>query len=121
MELFNRLVESTGVTNTGNIRQVLATSSGIIYAKGTDAAISVIDKATKGVFTSDSIHPVPLHLRKMFLERGVKNKSMIRIIKGLRRKIQFQQLNLLKNHYPVCPYHKSNDNLKKNASLNYLF
>jgi len=48
MELFNRLVESTGVTNTGNIRQVLATSSGIIYAKGTEAAVSVIDKATKG-------------------------------------------------------------------------
>lgn len=48
IELFNRLVDSTGVTNTSNIGQVLATSSGIIYAKGTDAAISVIDNATGG-------------------------------------------------------------------------
>lgn len=48
MELFNRIVESAGITNTSNIQQVYATASGIIYAKGTDAAVSVINKATGG-------------------------------------------------------------------------
>lgn len=64
----------------------------------TDISLKVLDIAVKGVYDHDTIEPVPLNFRKKYLLRSKdKTNNRVRIVPGLRDKIQYRRLNLMED------------------------
>jgi chemotaxis protein methyltransferase CheR len=69
---------------------------------GTDISTDVLNKAITAVYPEERVHTIPLHIkRKYFLKsKEVQNKT-VRVVPSLRKKVCFQRLNFMDNHYPL--------------------
>ncbi len=62
----------------------------------TDISTAVLEKASRGVFTTEVVNPVPLELRrKYFLRSRDRESNLLRVVPELRQKIEFRYLNLM--------------------------
>ncbi|MGO4855393.1 CheR family methyltransferase [Phaeovulum sp. W22_SRMD_FR3] len=69
---------------------------------GTDINTEVLRQACTAVYSTETIAPVPPALREQFLMRGEGEQSgSWRIVPELRRRTQFQRLNLMETNYPI--------------------
>lgn len=69
---------------------------------GTDINTRVLAEARRAIYPAATIAPVPAPFRERFLMRGHGERvGQWRIIPGLRRRVRFQQLNLMDKTYPV--------------------
>lgn len=71
---------------------------------GTDISVGALEVARRGVYPADDLVPVPAHLRLRYAMTGRKSEtsSEVRIVPELRRRIRFDQLNLIDPPYPVA-------------------
>ena len=68
----------------------------------TDISTHVLSKAELGIYTTDSIEPVPPALRRKYLLRSrERNAEQVRIVPELRRLVEFRRLNLMDADYGV--------------------
>ncbi|WP_322243005.1 CheR family methyltransferase [Tabrizicola sp.] len=69
---------------------------------GTDINRKVLVEAKRAVYSDMIVQPVPTGFRERFLMRGQgQQKGNWRVIPDLRRRVNFQKMNLMDNHYPV--------------------
>lgn len=69
---------------------------------GTDINRQVLSEAKRAVYSDAVIQPVPAAFRDRFLMRGQgPQKGNWRIVPDLRRRVNFQKMNLMDTHYPV--------------------
>ncbi len=68
----------------------------------TDIALSVLEKASLGVFNEDVVSPVPFALRrKYFMRSRDKESRQVRVVPELRSTIEFRQLNFMDADYAL--------------------
>jgi chemotaxis protein methyltransferase CheR len=68
----------------------------------TDIALSVLEKASLGVFNEDVVSPVPTALRRKYLMRSRDKESrQVRVVPELRSTIEFRQLNFMDADYAL--------------------
>jgi chemotaxis protein methyltransferase CheR len=68
---------------------------------GTDINRNVLSEAKRAVYSDAVIQPVPAAFRERFLMRGQgSQKGNWRVVPDLRRRVNFQKLNLMDTHYP---------------------
>ncbi len=66
----------------------------------TDISTRVLDKAKQGVYSHDSIEPVPLDIRKKYLLKSrEKSNPLVRIVPELRSVVKFRRLNFLEGNF----------------------
>lgn len=81
-----------GLTHPGFSFRILAT----------DVSMTVLNKAALGVYSTDSIRPVPQALKLQYLMRGrEENAARVRIVPELRRLIEFRRLNFMDSNYGI--------------------
>jgi chemotaxis protein methyltransferase CheR len=69
---------------------------------GTDINTKVLTEAKRAVYSDAVVQPVPPAFRDRFLMRGQgPQKGNWRIVPDLRRRVNFQKMNLMDTHYPV--------------------
>lgn len=69
---------------------------------GTDISTRILQTAVNGVYKEERITGIPLTLkRKYFLKSKDPSKRVVRIIPGLRKKMQFGRMNFMDNVYNV--------------------
>lgn len=69
---------------------------------GTDISTDILKEAMQAVYPEDEIEPVPMNLRKKYLLRSKnRQKNLIRISPGLRKKVTFRRLNLIEPEYRI--------------------
>jgi chemotaxis protein methyltransferase CheR len=69
----------------------------------TDIALSVLEKASLGVFHEDVVSPVPSVLRrKYFMRSRDKESRQVRVVPELRSTIEFRQLNFMDTDYALA-------------------
>jgi chemotaxis protein methyltransferase CheR len=69
---------------------------------GTDINRTVLIEAKRAVYSDAIIQPVPAAFRERFLMRGQgPQKGNWRVVPDLRRRVNFQKMNLMDSHYPV--------------------
>lgn len=69
---------------------------------GTDINRKVLLEAKRAVYSDAVIQPVPSAFRDRFLMRGQgQQKGNWRVVPDLRRRVNFQKMNLMDTHYPV--------------------
>lgn len=70
---------------------------------GTDLSTEVVRKARKGIYTPDEAIDVPDSFRKNYLEEGHDKlgRPLTRVVKQLRDRVGFAQMNLMDKSYPV--------------------
>ena len=62
----------------------------------TDVSTSVLEKAQLGVFSGDTLRPVPVELRrKYFMRSRDPDSNLLRVVPELRRLVEFRRLNLM--------------------------
>lgn len=62
----------------------------------TDISTAVLEKATRGVYNSEAIHPVSPELRrKYFMRSRDPDSNLVRVVPELRQLIEFRRLNLM--------------------------
>jgi len=62
----------------------------------TDISTTVLAKASRGVFTSDAVRPVPQPmLRKYFMRSRDPSSNLVRVVPELRQMVEFRRLNLM--------------------------
>lgn len=68
---------------------------------GTDISTDVLEQASNAVYSADMVSPVPPEMQQRYLMRS-RNKLVrkVRIVPELRRRVQFNQLNLMDKSYP---------------------
>lgn len=70
----------------------------------TDISQNVLQKAHTAIYPDDRIIPVPKFIRhKYFMKSKDKTKKVVRVSPIIRKKVEFQQLNLMDDRYEV-PY-----------------
>ncbi len=68
----------------------------------TDISTQVLDKAKKGIYTSERIAPIPLNLRRKYLLRSKdRNKNIFRIVPALRHSVKFRRLNFMDDDFGI--------------------
>lgn len=70
---------------------------------GTDLSTEIVRKARKGIYTPEEIADVPDDMRKLYLEEGHDSvgRPLCRVVKQLRDRVGFAQMNLMDRSYPV--------------------
>lgn len=69
---------------------------------GTDINRQVLSEAKRAVYSDAVIQPVPAAFRDRFLMRGQgAQKGNWRVVPDLRRRVNFQKMNLMDSRYPV--------------------
>ncbi len=69
--------------------------------KGTDISMKMLETARQGIYRAEKINPVPAALRSRYLLKGTDgSEGLYRVIPELRRKITFERLNFMSEHYP---------------------
>lgn len=69
---------------------------------GTDINTQVLQQARLATYSDAVIDPVPTSFRDRFLMRGQSgHEGQWRVVPGLRRRVHFQQMNLMDAAYPV--------------------
>ncbi len=69
--------------------------SGRFRILATDISHHVLKKAASGRYSDSQVQPVPLELRRKYLERNSVCRDQLRIAASLRARIEFRYLNLL--------------------------
>jgi len=65
-----------------------------------DLSTEMLQLAKRGIYEAASIDPVAVHLRrKYFLKSKQGHQSLVRVVPGLRKKIQYYRLNLMDSQY----------------------
>ena len=68
----------------------------------TDISSRVLKQAIDGIYKEQRIEMLPLNLKKRYLLKSKdRSNPTVRIVPELRKKINFQRLNFMDNHYPV--------------------
>lgn len=68
----------------------------------TDISTTVLEKAKIGIYSSDSVEPVPMAMRRKYLMRSRDRSSdLVRVAPELRGLVQFRQLNFMDADYGV--------------------
>jgi chemotaxis protein methyltransferase CheR len=71
---------------------------------GTDICTEVLDQARRGVYTEDSIEPIPFLMRDRYLLRSKDRRSkLVRVVPHLRATATFRRLNFLDRDYQIDP------------------
>lgn len=66
----------------------------------TDISTEVLEKAARGVYATEKVHPVPAECKKRYLLRSREEaKKLVRIIPELRALITFRHLNFMDEDY----------------------
>lgn len=69
---------------------------------GTDINRTVLVEAKRAVFSEMTVQPVPTAFRERYLMRGLgQYKGNWRVVPDLRRRVNFQKMNLMSDRYPV--------------------
>ena len=70
---------------------------------GTDLSTEMVRKARKGIYTPEEIVDVPDDMRVLYLEEGHDSvgRQLTRVVKQLRDRVGFAQMNLMDKAYPV--------------------
>ena len=69
---------------------------------GTDVSTDVLEKAAQGIYSEDSIEPVPIDLREKYLLRSLdRRKRLVRIVPELRSRVEFRYLNFIDDDYEM--------------------
>ncbi|PYF09404.1 chemotaxis protein methyltransferase CheR [Rhodobacter viridis] len=69
---------------------------------GTDINASVLETARRAIYADEMLRPVPPALRARYFLRGqAEYAQSARVVPDLRRRVQFQRLNLMDPAYPV--------------------
>lgn len=70
---------------------------------GTDLSTEMVRKARKGVYTPEEVVDVPDDMRALYLEEGHDSvgRQLTRVVKQLRDRVGFAQMNLMDKAYPV--------------------
>ncbi|MYM55652.1 CheR family methyltransferase [Thalassovita mangrovi] len=70
---------------------------------GTDISSTVVTKARQGVYSRDDIVDIPRPMQDEYLELGHSSdgRALARVIKPLRERVKFAQMNLTTAPYPV--------------------
>ena len=64
----------------------------------TDISSRVLETAVTGIYSADRVECIPVHLKKKyFLKSKDQQKSLVRVVPALRKKIVFQRLNFMDN------------------------
>jgi chemotaxis protein methyltransferase CheR len=67
-----------------------------------DISTQVLDKAKLGVYSQESVSPVPEELKLKYLLRSKDSrKSLVRIVPRLREKVIFHRLNFMESHFNI--------------------
>jgi chemotaxis protein methyltransferase CheR len=67
----------------------------------TDVSPGVVRTAAEGVYSEAIVAPVPLPLRRRWLQRSVADEDVVRVRRALRERIRFRALNLLDADYGI--------------------
>jgi chemotaxis protein methyltransferase CheR len=68
----------------------------------TDVSTSVLEKAVRGVYSTDAVRPVGQELRTRYLMRGrERDCARVRVVPELRRLIEFRRLNFMDAEYGI--------------------
>jgi len=69
----------------------------------TDISTTVLEKAERGVFTTEVISPVPVEMKKKyFLRSRDKSSNLARVIPELRQMVEFRRLNFMDADYGLA-------------------
>lgn len=72
----------------------------VIYA--TDISTKVLAKAREAIYTEKEAAPIPLALKKKYLLRSKeKSRELVRIVPGLRKRLEFSRLNFMDRDYNI--------------------
>jgi chemotaxis protein methyltransferase CheR len=72
------------------------------FILATDLSTDVLEKAQKGIYSSDLLSPVPTDMMRRYVMRAANaQRQEMRISPKLRQKIGFARLNLMDQSYPV--------------------
>ncbi len=72
------------------------------WVLGSDLSSQVLEVARRAVYPHEAIVPVPMPLRKRYLLRGKDHgDDVVKVIKPLRDRVTFQQMNFMDETYPV--------------------
>jgi chemotaxis protein methyltransferase CheR len=69
----------------------------------TDLSSRVLHHAQEGIYAEALVQPIPLPLRRKYLQRSVADPGVVRVRRGLRERIHFRQLNLLDRDPGIAP------------------
>lgn len=71
------------------------------HIDATDISVSVLQTAKSGVYTESRIETIPEDMRKLYLLKSRNSdKKLFKICKELRRKVHFDEFNLITGSYP---------------------
>ncbi len=72
----------------------------------TDISTRVLRQAAAATYTADVAAPIPPALRQRYLLRGkAHHAGHVRVVRALRDKVTFRQLNFMAEHYPLGELH----------------
>jgi chemotaxis protein methyltransferase CheR len=63
----------------------------------------MLDRAKEAIYPEQTVHPVPLQLRRRYLVRSVADESLVRVRRELRDRVKLRKLNLLDQDYRISP------------------
>jgi chemotaxis protein methyltransferase CheR len=69
---------------------------------GTDISVDVVQRAKRAVYSESMIEPIPEHMRRRYLMKGLGKASQTeyRIVPEIRRHCRFERLNLMDPSFP---------------------
>jgi chemotaxis protein methyltransferase CheR len=68
----------------------------------TDISLSILEKASTAVYSSDRISCISTELKKKyFLKSKDPSEKLVRLVSGIRSKVTFQRMNLMNPYYSV--------------------
>lgn len=66
----------------------------------TDISSRVLEVAKRGIYDEERVSPIPMELRRKYLQRGKdKNKGLVRIVPELRRLVRYRRLNFMEGDF----------------------
>lgn len=67
-----------------------------------DISKTILETAKQGIYRMEVVEPVPADLLKRYFQKGVDSQEGKCRVKGeLRKKVQFERVNLFQNEYPI--------------------
>lgn len=68
----------------------------------TDISTVVLEKAARGIYSTDAVRPVPHALKVRYFMRGREpGSTRVRVVPELRRTIEFRRLNFMDSNYEI--------------------
>lgn len=84
------------------VASALGTFSPAISIIASDIDSQVLSRARAGIYPAAAISKLPEELCKQFFYRGTgRNQGKVKVVEEIRRMVQFRQINLLDDNWPV--------------------